>query len=1023
MRPPLSARTCACALAVVAVVLAGRASAEPVQTSLTVDAHTTGLWLFKEGTGTTSACEVSGVPAATLNGASWVMGRQHYAVATDSGYVAIPDCPAVRPADAFTAEVWVKLQRPGGYVLCKNGSYLLTVDSTVSASFSVGKGWQAVNGVLPVPVGQWTHIAITYDSATTEGAVYVNGALDGKSKLTGGGKVLAYSSQLRLGLNDWNPMGSEMDGKIDSLRISNVARTFGPMPMPQRAREVPVEKGNLVPNGDFELGLMGWRMSGEGDANLVWGTDSKNPASGRLCLHNIPGSVGGAALLSRPIPVRPGGHYAFSAHLRANGRKYPRIEILSAGAGGDFASVPPFPLYPTVDTAWVEVKQSFVIPNDFAAPAVCISLPFESAGELWVDDVRLMAGESTSEIALKDKIAVGPQTLPVGNLYPYTAGSTTPMALNVVNTDTAAHRVTVQAVATDCEGQPLPAVAVGTFDVPAGGVKTATLGLNTGRRGTFRLGFDLTCDGQTWHQSAECKYAVVVPLKGVGNAEDSAFAMNTHMEREPTPHLARSMEVLSQCGVKWIRAWWGWGMCEKTQGTFDFTEFDRQFDTVTSGAGMRIMPILLRYYSEYEQKWAGPVTRGAIQEYPDSKVLPEWKAFCGKVAERYKGRITAYELWNEPTMGTSPNGVLTPQQYADLLNYTTPAIRQYDPKAKIVGFAGVPLDYLEKTLKLGVAPLMDVVSEHSYSQLALPEINLPKQTKEVRAILAANGGDKPLWHTEQGLSGDDDGYAPMTVSEADVAALYIRNLVLVRSLGIEKYFWFSAQTSPGYGAAVYYENYIPRPRLAALNTCASFLEGSSCRESYRPGENAYAFLFEGAAPVGVVWNLNGPARVSLPVRADAVQAFDMMGNALPVVAEKDSAVIQIAADRPAFLRCAAGDAALLRKAVAGMQVKDLDPVVITARPIAGGVQVTLTGASSSPVDGVLDLIAAASTAPTGWPAPQRFESLASGKSQEFRFTLPNGAAAGQVRVICGNRRLQTVTVPLPQSAQRPSRSP
>ena len=319
-----------------------------------------------------------------------------------------------------------------------------------------------------------------------------------------------------------------------------------------------------MPNGDFELGLTGWRMSGEGDANLVWATDTKDPASGRLCLHNIPGSVGGSALLSRPIPVKPGGHYTFSARLRADGRSNPRIEVLSAGAGSGFASVPPFPLYPTIDAKWVEVKQSFAIPNDFAAPSVCISLPLPSPGELWVDDVRLMAGETASELALKDKIAVGPQTLPVGNLYPYTAGSTTPTTLNVVNTDTAAHKVTVQAIATDCEGQPLPAVAVGTFDVPARGVKTATFGLNTGRRGTFRLGFDLTCEGQTWRQSSRVQVRRGRSAsKGVGNADDSAFAMNTHMEREPTPHLARSMEVLSQCGVKWIRGWWGWGMCEK----------------------------------------------------------------------------------------------------------------------------------------------------------------------------------------------------------------------------------------------------------------------------------------------------------------------------------------------------------------------------------------------------------------------------------------------------------------------------
>ena len=51
----------------------------------------------------------------------------------------------------------------------------------------------------------------------------------------------------------------------------------------------------------------------------------------------------------------------------------------------------------------------------------------------------------------------------------------------------------------------------------------------------YRLGFELTAEGQTWRQGAEFKYAVIVPLKGVGNAEDSFFAMNTHMERSPRP--------------------------------------------------------------------------------------------------------------------------------------------------------------------------------------------------------------------------------------------------------------------------------------------------------------------------------------------------------------------------------------------------------------------------------------------------------------------------------------------------------
>ena len=98
---------------------------------------------------------------------------------------------------------------------------------------------------------------------------------------------------------------------------------------------------------------------------------------------------------------------------------------------------------------------------------------------------------------------------------------------------------------------------------------------------------------------------MIVPLKGVGDAENSAFGMNTHMEREPTAHLRHSMEVLSQCGVKWIRAWWGWGMAEKNAASSTGP------NTTASSAWWRqqacgAMPILLRYYPQYEQAWAGP---------------------------------------------------------------------------------------------------------------------------------------------------------------------------------------------------------------------------------------------------------------------------------------------------------------------------------------------------------------------------------------------------------------------------------
>ncbi len=226
-----------CALA--ATMIAAPSAAEPVQTALTADAATVGLWRFREGQGERVACEVK-APPAILHGATWVPGREGYALATDRGHAAIADDPALRPERALTVEVWVKLARPGGDLFCKNGVYMIRLgNSSLTGLVGVDGAWRTIQGSGPVPVGRWTHLALTYDSATRTAAIYVDGVLDAKKQfpeLTPG--LLNQSKPpLLLGTNDWNPLGKEVDGKIDALRISNIARTFEPLS--RRARRPP----------------------------------------------------------------------------------------------------------------------------------------------------------------------------------------------------------------------------------------------------------------------------------------------------------------------------------------------------------------------------------------------------------------------------------------------------------------------------------------------------------------------------------------------------------------------------------------------------------------------------------------------------------------------------------------------------------------------------------------------------------------------------------------------------------------
>lgn len=55
-----------------------------------------------------------------------------------------------------------------------------------------------------------------------------------------------------------------------------------------------------------------------------------------------------------------------------------------------------------------------------------------------------------------------------------------------------------------------------------------------------------------------------------------------------------------------------------------------------------------------------------------------FQVFAGKVAARYKGRVKAYEIWNEPTY-TMGNTV-----YANLLKAAYPPIKAADPAATVI---------------------------------------------------------------------------------------------------------------------------------------------------------------------------------------------------------------------------------------------------------------------------------------------------------------------------------------------------
>jgi hypothetical protein len=131
--------------------------------------------------------------------------------------------------------------------------------------------------------------------------------------------------------------------------------------------------------------------------------------------------------------------------------------------------------------------------------------------------------------------------------------------------------------------------------------------------------------------------------------------------------------------------------------------------------------------------------------------LEDWRTYVRTVARRYKGRIHAYEIWNEPNLKLFWTG--TVDQMIALTAEASRIIRSIDPQALIVSPSatqdrGIP--WLTEFLSKGGGTLVDVIGYHLYVAPQPPEATIALVSQVKQAMLAAGIANKPIWNTEAG---------------------------------------------------------------------------------------------------------------------------------------------------------------------------------------------------------------------------------------------------------------------------------
>jgi polysaccharide biosynthesis protein PslG len=193
----------------------------------------------------------------------------------------------------------------------------------------------------------------------------------------------------------------------------------------------------------------------------------------------------------------------------------------------------------------------------------------------------------------------------------------------------------------------------------------------------------------------------------------------------------RDLELIRDAGFGWVKQVFPWREIEGLgKGQYDWSVTDRIVDQVESVGGLKLIARL-----DSDPTWASgrtyPNSEGIIMTPPRN--YQDFAAFCFALASRYKGRIAAYQVWNEPNLMREWGGMAPdPAGYVALLKVGYEAIKRADPGAIVISAGLAPTtrwdrvampdtEYLSRMYAAGARPYFDALGAHGAGYRAPPE--------------------------------------------------------------------------------------------------------------------------------------------------------------------------------------------------------------------------------------------------------------------------------------------------------------
>lgn len=305
-------------------------------------------------------------------------------------------------------------------------------------------------------------------------------------------------------------------------------------------------------------------------------------------------------------------------------------------------------------------------------------------------------------------------------------------------------------------------------------------------------------------------------------AEVQPYGVNTFLHKEVDSwKREKTISMAQEMGAGWIKQQFPWAEIEYRQNPNDpFWDVKNnqsawgKFDDIVTLAEEHGLRVIARIDSAPE--WARTndpqlLAKLKVQGLDPAKAPPvgdkmvDFGHFIQEFVKRYKGRVAAIQVWNEPNLkGEWATGnPVNAAEYVQMLKVAYGAAKSVDPNMVILAaplatnnerleFAGNQneVDYLQRMYEAGAKAYFDAMSANAYGTTFPPEDPPSKErlnfrrVELLREVMVKSGDEgKAVWFNEYGWNASPPSITKLTwgrVSDQEQAEYTVRGIQYAR---------------------------------------------------------------------------------------------------------------------------------------------------------------------------------------------------------------------------------------------------